>query len=312
MVTWRGAPDASVFLSDNPEDAGTDVRAPDSPGAAVLELPNPQERYYVHLFADGGPFVVVAERRLPLEGPYNVRDLGGYSTPNGPTLWGRVYRSDNPALLTAPDIAYLQHLGVEVACDYRSDREVEADPSKLASVDGISYERLPISSSGPDQTSVVDSLMDGTLRSFSFEDMADAYSRMLDWYSDSLAAVICHVANPARGPVLFNCQGGKDRTGLTAALLLLMVGVDDGTVLDDYELSSRYLPADRLEARYQALAAIDIDRDAVAGMFELRRKTLKITLAAVRERYGSIDAYLRDHMGLTDAEFAGVQKKLVG
>ena len=88
VVTWRGAPDASVFLSDNPEDAGTDVRAPDSPGAAVLELPNPQERYYVHLFADGGPFVVVAERRLPLEGPYNVRDLGGYSTPNGPTLWG--------------------------------------------------------------------------------------------------------------------------------------------------------------------------------------------------------------------------------
>ncbi len=311
VVTWRGAPDASVFLSDNPSDAGIDVRAPDSPGVAVLPLPDPTKRYYVHLFAEGDPFVVTAERRLPLEGPSNVRDLGGYPTPAGPTRWGQVYRSDNPGLLTPHDVDLLLQLGIEVSCDFRSDGEVAEHPSVLSDAVGVEYFRYPISASGPDHTSSVEALKRGELRSFSFDDMADAYGRMLDWYSDAVAAVIREVADPTRGPVVFNCSGGKDRTGLTAALLLLMVGVDEGTVLDDYELSARYLPADRLEARYQAFAEMGIERDDVRGMFELKRITLKKTLAAVRERYGSIDSYLRDHMGLTDQDFAGVLAKLV-
>lgn len=312
VVTWRGAEDASVFLSDNPDDAGIDVRAPDSPGVAVLELPDPQQRYYVHLFAEGGPFVVVAERRLAIEGPSNFRDLGGYATPNGPTRWGQVFRSDNPSLLTAADIAYLQRLGIEVSCDFRGEREVEDDPSALVSVEGISYQRVPISASGPDHTSSIERLMSGELKKFTFQDMADAYGRMLDWNSDEVGAVIRHVANPECGPIVFNCTAGKDRTGITAALLLLMVGVADADVLDDYELSGRYLASERLEERYESLAAVGIERDAVEGMFEVRRKTLKLTLVAARAQYGSTDAYLRDHMGLTDVDFAGVQQKLVG
>ena len=312
MVTWRGAPDASVFLSEDPDDAGIDVRAPDSPGVAVLPLPDPKKRYFVHLFAEGNPFVVAAERRLAMEGPYNVRDLGGYATPVGPTKWGRVFRSDNPGLMTPNDVDFLKAQGVVMSCDYRGDGEVAENPSALRDTPGVTYERYAISATGPDHSSSVEALTSGELRTFSFDDMADAYGRMLDWYSDALASVIRHVANPDLGPVIFNCTGGKDRTGLTAALLLLMVGVDDGTVLDDYELSSRYLPVDRLEDRYTKLAALGIERDAVQGMFELKRVTLKKTLAAAREQYGSIDAYLRDHMGLTDADFAGVQQKLVG
>lgn len=312
VVTWRGAGDASVFLSDNPDDAGIDVRAPDSPGVAVLDLPDPQQRYYVHLFAEGGPFVVAAERRLAMEGPSNFRDLGGYTTPNGPTRWGQVFRADNPALLTSADITFLQRLKIDVSCDFRGDREVEEYPSALASVEGITYQRVSISASGPDHTSAIDGLMSGELKSFTFEDMAHAYGRMLDWNSDEVGAVIRHVADPECGPVLFNCTAGKDRTGITAALLLLMVGVADADVLDDYELSGRYLPIDRLAARYESMAEVGIERDAVEGMFEVRRKTLKLTLAAARERFGSIDAYLRDHMGLTNVDFAGVQKKLVG
>ncbi len=312
IVTWRGAPDASVFLSETPDDAGVDVRAPDSPGLAVLALPDPTQRYFVHLFAPGEPFVVVAERLLPLEGPHNVRDLGGYATPNGPTRWGRVLRADNPGRLTPSDVAYLQRLGLATVCDYRADRETKEWPSKLVDVAGVSYQRLPISTGGPDQTSAMESLLRGELKEFTFDDMADAYGQMLHDFSDTLATVIRHVAEQGSGTLLFNCSGGKDRTGLTAALLLLMVGVDDSTVLDDYELSARYLPEARLSARYRQFAEFGIEKQAVAGMFEVRRSTLKRALADLRARYGSVDAYLRDHMGLDDATFAGVQASLVG
>lgn len=44
LVTWRGESDEmSVFLSSDPDDAGTDVRAPDAPGrVALFELPRPR------------------------------------------------------------------------------------------------------------------------------------------------------------------------------------------------------------------------------------------------------------------------------
>jgi protein-tyrosine phosphatase len=311
VVTWRGAPDASVFLSTDPDDAGVDVRGPDSPGVAILRLPDPSVRYYVHLFADGDPFVVTAERRLPLEGAHNVRDLGGYPTPDGQTRWGRVYRSDNPGLLTQSDLGYLGCLGIDLSCDFRGDVEVGEFPSMLSELDGVRYERLPISSTGPNNLSAVAEMRAGRLRSFSFDDMAESYGRILDQHAGSLATVIRHVADRDQGPLVFNCSGGKDRAGLTAALLLLIVGVDEATVLDDYELSSRYLPSERLNERYEQLATVGVGRDDVRGMFELQRSTLRHALSAVRTRYGSVDSYLREHMGLDDRDFAGVNRKLV-
>ena len=42
-------------------------------------------------------------------------------------------------------------------------------------------------------------------------------------------------------PALFNCAGGKDRTGVTAALLLGLAGVPDEVIAEDYSLSGWFL-----------------------------------------------------------------------
>ncbi len=311
LVTWQGAPDASVFLSDNPDDAGVNVRAPDAPGIVAMSLPDPTQRYYVHLFADGGPFVVAGERRVALEGPHNVRDLGGYATPDGPTQWGRVFRADDPSLLTSADVAYLERLGITHSFDFRGDGEVDEAPSTLSTEGSIAYERLAIGTSGPNNQSVIEMLKAGELRQFTFDDMADGYGRMLHNHGDKFASVIRQVADPASGATIFNCTGGRDRTGLTAALLLLMVGVDERDVLDDYVLSSEYLPAEGVEERFQKLAALGIERDDLRGMFELRRETLDTTLGKLRKRHGSIEGYLRGKLGLDDDVFAGVRARLI-
>ena len=41
-------------------------------------------------------------------------------------------------------------------------------------------------------------------------------------------------------PVVIGCAAGKDRTGVTIALLLDLAGVDDATIVDDYALSAGY------------------------------------------------------------------------
>src|SRR5262249_28035360 len=92
----------------------------------IVSAPNVGGRTYFHLVPDRGAGRVTAVRRLPLEGAKNFRDLGGYRTAEGRYVrWGRVFRSNALAKLTAKDYALLSQLRIRIVCDFRSDRERE-------------------------------------------------------------------------------------------------------------------------------------------------------------------------------------------
>jgi len=73
--------------------------------------------------------------------------------------------------------------------------------------------------------------------------LADMYLRMVEPpLSDRLVEAITVIAESAP-PVLVHCSAGKDRTGVTVALTLRLVGVDHEAILDDYLLTDRAMPA---------------------------------------------------------------------
>ena len=53
----------------------------------------------------------------------------------------------------------------------------------------------------------------------------------------ALAEAVRIVVAADNAPVVFHCAAGKDRTGILAALLLGLIGVDDAMIIDDYALS---------------------------------------------------------------------------
>ncbi len=74
------------------------------------------------------------------------------------------------------------------------------------------------------------------------------------------------LSDPGLTPAVFHCHGGKDRTGLVAAVLLLALGVDRDTVLDDYEATSLYrFPEDQHDSLANMLQA-GISPEAAAGV----------------------------------------------
>jgi protein-tyrosine phosphatase len=84
----------------------------------------PGERMYFFLKPDHGKEREVSIRRLPLEGTPNFRDLSGYETVDGRFVqWGKVYRSGVLTYLTPADLAYLDRLGIQVVCDFRTAEE---------------------------------------------------------------------------------------------------------------------------------------------------------------------------------------------
>ena len=110
-------------------------------------------------------------------------------------------------------------------------------------------------------------------------------------------------ANPQRQPVLFHCASGKDRTGITAALLLHSVGCTRQQIVEDYVLSHEW----GISLTHM-VGVMGLDKDEVPNMKESNENSedgLSIVLGApsvsmhtflnlLVEEYGSIDEYLND------------------
>jgi protein-tyrosine phosphatase len=98
--------------------------------------------------------------------------------------------------------------------------------------------------------------------------------------------------------VLVHCAAGKDRTGITAAVLLGVLGVPDEVILDDYELTSTYFTPRRMDALAPAMSEHGVTEDRLRPLLEARRPVLTAMLAHLHERWGGFDAYAREHLGV--------------
>jgi len=179
----------------------------------------------------------MTSRRIELSGQDNFRDLGGYETADGRRVkWRHLFRSGELCELSEGDVECLAALGVRTVVDLRGESEVERKGP----------DRLP---AGASLTSIA--IEPGDLspflgRAFSTGDFGavpeDLLPRINRDYIQSwrhqLGALLRIAADPANRPLVFHCTQGKDRAGISAAVLLSALGVPWETVLEDYLLSN--------------------------------------------------------------------------
>ena len=312
VVTWRGAVDVIAFVSDSPDDAGTRIIDLDGPRMLSLTIDDCADRPYVHLFAPEHGFVVAAERRVPLDGAFNFRDIGGYHTADGRQVrWGRVFRSDHLADLTDDDRATLGQLGVKVVADFRGAHELRVAPSALPDDGSIVRIELPIGDGSVEGVPLHALIVNKTIDHFTVEDMTKLYIEMLGEHGDVFAQIAVAAADSDRHALVYHCTAGKDRTGLATALLLSMLGVDLATILDDYELTNRYRSRHRVEELRPELHAQGIDIDKFLPLFTAQRRVMADALTATVTEYGSLEQYVVAVGGLDPAVPAALRDQLL-
>jgi protein-tyrosine phosphatase len=174
--------------------------------------------------------VEAAPRLLPLVGAYNFRDLGGYPTRDGRfTRWGQLYRSDTLEQLTGADLDLLREIGLSSIIDLRTVAELERTGRGLLGAEPVRYVHLPVvQESGAGQGAPA-------------EAQEDLYHRYL-WYLEigrgALVSALTMVGDPKSYPLVFHCAAGKDRTGVLAALVLDILGVERSIIVEDYVLTA--------------------------------------------------------------------------
>lgn len=221
-------------------------------------------------------------RHIACDGTFNVRDLGGYATTDGRVVrWQTLYRADGLHRIPHGATSPVDDLGWRTVLDLRTTAEVDAG-AFLGT--GLEVIHLPIlrATWGIPEVTEVDPV----------EFLSTHYLQMLDEGAAAIAAAFAVLASPVRLPVVFHCSAGKDRTGVLAALVLSALGVPADVVAADYHLSApavEQLVSWLTESRPDL--AEEMSRQPKAFL-SCPPEAMHTFLEALRDRYGSVEAYL--------------------
>lgn len=247
-------------------------------------------------------------RKLPLEGAHNFRDIGGLVTKDGRRVKkGMLYRSDDLHDLTEADVQLLHSLGLKSVIDYRNEHEwndrpdaaipgvtvyhmdPKADAAAMASSDEVP--KLDPSHREKVTAAGLKALMTEQNRQFVLaEDSKQVYRTMLEM-----------ILQDENLPLDQHCRGGKDRTGYGAALILLLLGVDRETVVQDYLLTN-VCKKEKNEKSLQKMWEKTHDADLIQAMRYAKEANESFLLAAldlIDTQFGGIEQYAENELQLS-------------
>jgi len=239
------------------------------------------------------------ERHYPFEGCFNFRDIGGYLNQDGKRVKkGLYFRAGRQDRMSNKDLSQLSDLKISTQIDLRKPDEVLDQGKGPLEAMGTKYINIAvIPEGGSDQLSrlVGDTGISGK-----------RYLGYLEFGPTSWLRLFGILANEGNLPVVLHCTAGKDRTGVSTAFLLSVLGVSREVIEADYLLTNldTERQADFIESTVGYPEGYDRERMmAVAGVPETAMKDF---LDGVESKWGTVVEYL-EKIGATREQMDAIR-----
>ncbi|MGW5561368.1 tyrosine-protein phosphatase [Micromonospora sp. NPDC003944] len=257
-----------------------------------------------------------------LVGAPNARDLGGLVGADGRRVRvGQLVRTPALGRLTDEDLPVLAKLGPACVVDLRDGTEIAVAPEdRLAGETRVV--RLPVHDPEHPVFTYVSAVLLGhdldAYAELARQGTAEAMAAIYRWFVTGesarvgFAEAVRLATQPENLPLVYHCSAGKDRTGWLTVILLTALGVDEAAIRADYLRNNELTESLRaviVEAMRRRNPELDVE--AVLPVLEVRAEYLDAGYAEVRRVHGSFDAYLRDGLGLTDADLRALRARLL-
>ncbi|XP_069135388.1 uncharacterized protein [Argopecten irradians] len=118
--------------------------------------------------------------------------------------------------------------------------------------------------------------------------LASTYIDILELSQTSICAALKLLTKKENLPALINCAHGKDRTGITSALILLLLGETPENVIKDYTVSEKALAPIKPRLHDEIVKRFNWDESFMYA----KPETLQTALNHINDKYGSIENYL--------------------
>jgi protein-tyrosine phosphatase len=228
----------------------------------------------------------LSQRRIiPLEGITNFRDMGYLpikrkDPPSEESVLRPevIYRSCDLAKISEKDAVYLESIGIKSIIDLREPDYRDKNPDKtIGSVKNRYF--FPI-----DCTIIVDEKKMNSGKEK--EAMIGFYRGMIEKFTPQFKDFFSVLSESENLPLVFHCAGGKDRTGLAAALFLLALGVPRDIINADYVLTAECLKIDpNTGIRKENVSDVD-------PVLNITPFYLDCSMRVIDEQFGGLDRYL--------------------
>ncbi len=267
------------------------------------------------LKAENYHYEIVGERLIPLEGVHHFRDIGGYRSEDGRRVkWNTFYRADKLSGLTDNDIRYIKNMGIKTILDLRSKVEIKVSPDpKIKGIKYINLSAMKELEENAGNLDMVSLFNSGVLDNIDVESfMLNAYRNMVS-NNSALKKLIECIENEESLPIIFHCSTGKDRTGLSSAIILSVLGVSKKIIKEDYMASNFYRSSinDAIIKKFKEKIKSEDKLKFLKFMLEVKEELVDAFFEEVNNKYGNMENYLEKEYGLTKKKKKELKNRLL-
>ena len=238
------------------------------------------------------------------EAIHNFRDLGGYPTEDGRHIrYGQFYRCAGLDEATDADIKALEILGIKHDLDLRSSRDFASRPDRIPC--GVQLHEIPARLENEYTSAHTLNFFELLQSDMKPEEVKECNRFLYEVYGfiafdNPALRLLFSLVEQEETPLLFHCAGGKDRTGVSAILIMKLLGVDDETILHDYLRSNKHIGENGYINYMIRLKGIT-DPQIVEKVWEtcgVNEEFFQIFYRSIKERYGDFDTYFLKEFGI--------------
>lgn len=248
-------------------------------------------------------------RRIKLQKLKNTRDLGGFVACDGRRIKPQMLiRSGSLFKATKKDIERLcHHHHLKTIIDLRIDAEINEKPDPV--FDGVSYVRVPLL----DKAYLGITRDEYSLYSW-FNIFSDSSKRPEDVFYEMYEMLVFGERSKKLIPqifdillqkdteaVLWHCSAGKDRVGIVTMLILVALGVDRETIIEDFLATNRFSAAEIIKTRVFAPLVIKDrrQRKCLAILMGVKREYLDRLFNKIDTDFESIEDFFVSQYGIS-------------
>jgi len=256
---------------------------------------------------------VLNQNQIPIKKVHNFRTLSNIKNTEGKTIKDSIfYRSGDLSKLK--ELEKLKQLNLGEIIDLRTKNEVSKKPDILP--ENITYKNYAAFEDQEDQLNQAKKLvLKGKVNA------NDAHLRMIKFYKDYLTEnpetikqILTEILD-SNQPILYHCTAGKDRTGMITALILSILKFDKETIYQEYLLSNN-LREKIIKKRLNTAKNLHflfpkMDISVLEKLSWIERSYLDAALDEINLKYGSIDNYIHQVLGINEEKRMSYIQKFI-
>ncbi len=251
----------------------------------------------------------------------NIRDFGGLTGLDGRKIKKNILiRSAMLNNLDDEDIAWLKEINVTKIFDLRTPNEVFRRPDiQVPGIENVNF-YLQDENSGTGLTmkgirALLISAKSDEERLALVPEMSDLYRNIVrqKFSRQRMGQLIRDIVTYEKGAILFHCTSGKDRTGMTAAILCTILGVAREDIFDDYLRSLEHAEWESAIMRQEFIdeGASDEVADKLKQFFMLDRAFLETFFEEIEKESGTVERYIKEVYKVNDEMINNFRERML-